>query len=108
MIMSDNSALWTGYFTVAEAAGIVSARQDAGEAPEWCPSDGGTELRFRYAKEVERVAVYDVAGRLVRTAEVVRGGNGVYAVDGSGLPRGQYVMRIPAADGTVAVLKFLR
>ena len=108
MIISGNSALWTGYFTVAEAAGIVSARPDAEEAPEWCPSDGGTELRFRYAKEVERVAVYDVAGRLVRTAGAVRGGNGVYAVDGSGLPRGQYVMRIPATDGTVAVLKFLR
>ena len=108
LIINGDSLLWTGYFTVAEAAGIVSARPDAEEAPEWCPSYGGTELCFRYAKEVERVAVYDVAGRLVRTAGAVRGGNGVYAVDGSGLPRGQYVMRIPAADGTVAVLKFLR
>ena len=108
LILNIDSVLWTGYFSVTEAAGIVPARPDAGEVPEWCPSYGGTELRFRYAKEVERVAVYDVAGRLVRTAEAVCDGNGVYAVDGSGLPHGQYVLRISVDDGSVVALKFVK
>ena len=107
-LMYDGSALFDVPFSVTEPSAVVAVDRTADNRPEWCPSDGGTELRFRYAKEVERVAVYDVTGRLVRTAEAVRGGNGVYAVDGSGLSRGQYVMRIPAADGSTAALKFVR
>ncbi len=107
-LMYDGSALFDVPFSVTAPSAVVAVDRTADNRPEWCPSDGGPELRFRYAKEVERVAVYDVAGRLVRTAEAVRGGNGVYAVDGSGLPRGQYVMRIPATDGSTAALKFVR
>ena len=107
-LMYDGSALFDVPFSVAEPSTVVAVDRTADNRPEWCPSDGGTELRFRYAKEVERVVVYDVAGRLVRTAKAVRDGHGVYAVDGSGLSRGQYVMRIPAADGSTAALKFVR
>lgn len=107
-LMYDGSALFDVPFSVTEPSAVVAVDRTADNRPEWCPSDGGTELRFRYAKDVERVVVYDVAGRLVRTAKAVRDGHGVYAVDGSGLSRGQYVMRIPAADGSTAALKFVR
>ena len=108
ILVYDDSTLFDVPFCVTEPSAVVAVDRTADNRPEWCPSGGGAELRFRYAKDVERVAVYDVAGRLVRTAEVVRDGNGVYAVDASGLPHGQYVLRIPATDGTVAVLKFLK
>ena len=108
LLMYDDSTLFDVPFSVTEPSAVAAVDRTADNRPEWCPSGGGTELRFRYAKEVERVAVYDVTGRLVRTTGAVRDDNGVYAVDGSGLPRGQYVLRISATDGSTAALKFVR
>lgn len=60
-----------------EATDVVSARLAVGANPERCPSVGGTDIRFRYAKDVERVEVYDVAGQhgsLPEIHEITRNG----------------------------------
>ena len=101
--------MWYQAFTItASSTGIDEVRAEAGVRPEWCPVPGSTDLRFRYAKDVERVALYDMTGRLVRTAEPVRGADGVYTVSGSGLQHAPYILRIHAADGSVATLKLMR
>ena len=101
--------LWCEYFTVtASSTSIADVQADADAKPEWCPAPGSTDLCFRYAKEVNRVVLYDMTGRLVRTADPVRGADGIYTVSGSGLQHAPYILRIHAADGSTATLKLVR
>ena len=108
-LSTTGTVLWYQDFTVtAPSTGVSGIVTDAEAKPEWCSVPGSTDLRFRYAKEVERVVLYDMTGRLVRTAEPLRGADGVYTVSGSGLQHAPYILRIHAADGSVATLKLMR
>ena len=89
-----------------QATAITSVNQyNAAEIPVYCSIPGEAAIRFRYAKDVTRVEIYNLSGQLVRTAEATRSTGNTWTVPNTGM-HGLFILQIHSSDGTTAILKF--
>lgn len=89
-----------------QATAIASVNQyNAAEIPVYCSIPGEAAIRFRYAKDVTRVGIYNLSGQLVRTAEATRSTGNTWTVPNTGM-HGLFILQIHSSDGTTAILKF--
>ncbi len=88
--------------------GTVEAGARGADRPVYCSAQGESDIRFRYAGEVESVSLHNLAGQALATARVRRAADGTYVVPGTGLGRGCYILRIRKPGGETLSLKFNR
>lgn len=78
------------------------------DAPVLCSVPGETDIRFRYAGEVETVSLHNLAGQTLRTERAPHHDGDTYTLTGDGLPHGCYILLLHGLDGTTRSLKFTR
>ncbi len=97
------------HLTLEGVAGVSAAGGESGSALRVYPNPSRGGLRIEWGKELagpHRLRVYSISGGLVHTAGGVTG-SGI-AVDGAGLPPGEYLFDLTDSDGiTVARGRFM-